>query len=374
MHIEVVDFRDAQTHGVADFNRRLLEGGQSLLFPASTVPEWLPKLPGRKLFQEYYLAADDDGRVRGGYLLKHQEFRVGGKTLSIGDFQLPISEGVCQPAYAPLGAALLRNAERRTPLLYSLGMGPLSEPLPRLLAASGWRITPVPFFFRIVHPVPFLRNSVYLRRSLLMRRVLDVLAFSGVGWAGIKLVHAVAAPRPRADRQRRDRRTSLASGPTAVWETCRAHYGMCAVRDMETLRILYPRDDARFVRLRIRRGAETIGWAVLLNNRWWNHKHFGQHAAGLDRRRSGRAGGRRGSGPLCDAVSPTRGVDLIVSNQSHAAWRRAFRKLGIPPRTLQFQLRLVETLERLVAVRRRAAGGHALDPRRRRRPHQLVAP
>ncbi len=327
MHIEVVDFRDAQTHGVADFNRRLLEGGQSLLFPASTVPEWLPKLPGRKLFQEYYLAADDDGRIRGGYLLKHQEFRVGGKTFSIGDFQLPISEGVVNRTYAPLGAALLRSAERRTPLLYSLGMGPLSEPLPRLLAASGWRVTPVPFFFRVVHPVPFLRNSVYLRRSLLMRLVLDALAFSGVGWGGIKLVHAVASPAP-APTVSGEIVDEFTEWTDAVWKTCRAHYGMCAVRDTETLRILYPRDDARFVRLRIRRGAETIGWAVLLNNKWWNHRHFGQMRLGAI------ADGL--AAPTDDAevvrcatrFLQRRGVDLIVSNQAHHAWRRAFRRSG----------------------------------------------
>ncbi|MGO8689534.1 MAG: hypothetical protein ACLQLG_07860 [Thermoguttaceae bacterium] len=329
MHIEVVDFREALTGAVADFNRRLLEGGQPVSFPASAVPEWLPKLSGRKLFQELYVAADAEGSVHGGYLLKYQEFRIGDQTLSIGDFQLPVSEGFVNRAYMPLGAALLRNAERRMPLLYSLGMGPLSEPLPRLLAASGWRVTPVPFFFRIVHPVPFLRNGVYLRRNVLLRRVLDVLAFSGLGWAGVKLVYAVAAPAPApAPTTSGEIVEEFSEWTDRVWETCRAHYGMCAVRDMETLQILYPRDDARFVRLRIRRGAETIGWAVLLNNRWWNHKHFGRMRLGSIADVLAAPADAAEVVRCATRFLQQRGVDLIVSNQSHAAWRRAFRKSG----------------------------------------------
>ena len=197
-------------------------------FPASAVPEWLPKLSGRKLFQELYVAADAEGSVHGGYLFKYQEFRIGNQTLSIGDFQLPVSEGFVNRAYMPSGAALLRNAERRMPLLYSLGMGPLSEPLPRLLAASGWRVTPVPFFFRIVHPVPFLRNGVYLRRNVLLRRLLDVLAFSGLGWAGVKLVYAVAAPAPRPRQPPAARSSkSSASGPTGFGKLA-GHTTACA--------------------------------------------------------------------------------------------------------------------------------------------------
>ena len=103
---------------------------------------------------------------------------------------------------------------------------------------------------------------------------------------------------------------------------------MCAVRDMETLQILYPRDDARFVRLRIRRGAETIGWAVLLNNRWWNHKHFGRMRLGSIADVLAAPADAAEVVRCATRFLQQRGVDLIVSNQSHAAWRRAFRKSG----------------------------------------------
>jgi hypothetical protein len=329
MHLDFVDYREELTAAVAAFNRRLVDGGQSLLFPALPVPEWLPRRPGRKIFQEYYVAADAEGRVRGGYMLKHQEFRIGQEVLSIGDFQLPISEGVVNRAYAALGAALLRSAEQRQPLLYCLGMGALTESLPRLLAASGWRVASVPFFFRIVHPFPFLRNSVYLRRNAVMRSLLDVLAWSGLGWAAVKLIYAVlapaAAPSPATTAELVDEFTAWTD---ELWDACKDHYGMCAVRNAETLRVLYPRDDARFVRLRIRRGDRTIGWTVLLNNRWYNHRHFG----------------RMRLGSIADCLSAPadatevircatqflerRSVDLIVSNQSHAAWCKALRSSG----------------------------------------------
>ena len=66
-------------------------------------------------------------------------------------------------------------------------------------------------------------------------------------------------------------------GPWAddLWEACKGEYGICAVRNAETLRILYPKEDARFIRLRVKRQGRIVGWAVLLNNRWFNHKQFG---------------------------------------------------------------------------------------------------
>jgi hypothetical protein len=201
-------------------------------------------------------------------------------------------------------------------------MGPLTESLPRLLGASGWCVAPVPFFFRIVHPFPFLRNSVYLRRNAVTRSLLDGLAWSGLGWGAVKLAHAVlspaGSPSPATSGEIVDEFTEWSD---ELWETCKDHYGMCAVRNAETLQILYPPDDARFVRLRVRHGARTVGWAVLLNNRWWNHRHFG----------------RMRVGSIADCLSAPadaaevvrcatqflqrREVDLIVSNQSHAAWR-----------------------------------------------------
>ena len=223
MHVDFVPFEEEWIEAVAQFNGRLRERGQTLLFPASPTPEWLPKIPGRKIYQEFYLAVDRDRCVRGGYLLKRQNFWLGGKTVSIGDFQLPISEGIIDRRWLGVGIAVLRNIERREPLLFALGMGESSEAMPRLLAASGWSLTPVPFFFRIVRPFPFLRNIVYLRRKPALRILLDFLAVSGVGGLGIRVLQgavlgAQGPPRKRASNSLR----SLVPGPTTSGKPARA--------------------------------------------------------------------------------------------------------------------------------------------------------
>jgi hypothetical protein len=229
-------------------------------------------------------------------------------------------------------------------------MGSLRESLPRLLRASGWSLAPVPFFFRVVHPFPFLRNSVYLRRNGPLRFLLDVLAFSGLGWTAIKLIHAVASPAAGPSPATTSEIVDEFAGWTdELWEACKDHYGMCAVRDSQTLQVLYPRDDARFIRLRVKRADRTIGWAVLLNNKWWNHRHFGRM--------------RLGSIADCFAAPADapevvrcavrflqqRSVDLIVSNQSHAAWCKAFRASGFLPGPTNFNFassrRLTQVLQ-----------------------------
>ena len=373
MHVEFVPFQKEWIEATAEFNRRLRQRGQTLLFPDSPIPEWLPRIPGREIYQELFLAVDRVRCVRGGYMLKHQEFWLGGKTVSIGDVQLPISEGVVNRRWRGMGVAVLRDIERREPLLFALGMGDASEAMPRLLAAARWSLMPVPFFFRIARPFPFLRNIVYLRRNPVLRVLLNLFAFSGLGWLGIRALHGLAAR-----RQWPSKGTSYELveefGPwaDALWEACKGEYGLCAVRDTETLRILYPKEDARFVRLRVRRHGRIVGWAVLLNNRWFNHKQFG--------------GMRLGSiadcfGAPADADEVMRLRHPIPRDPRRRTDRRQplARRLaagadngGFPHRTVQFPLRRVAAPGRHAPLRRRRVGRHALDPRRRRRPNQSL--
>ena len=85
-----------------------------------------------------------------------------------------------------------------------------------------------------------------------------------------------------------------------------------------TLDGLYPPDDARFLRIHA-----ADGWAVVLDTAMRGHKQFGSLRVGT----------------IVDCLAPfpgapaviraaaraleDRGVDLIVSNQLHAAWSRA---------------------------------------------------
>ena len=94
-------------------------------------------------------------------------------------------------------------------------------------------------------------------------------------------------------------------------------------RDAATLDQLYPPSDPRFLRVRA-----VGGWAVLLDTQMQDHKQFGDMRVGT----------------IVDCLAPPesaadviraaaslleqRGVDLIVSNQLHAAWSRALLESG----------------------------------------------
>src|SRR5258708_2745129 len=119
---------------VIDFNRRLRASGVAYQFPETPTPEWLPPATGAALFQEYFLASDG-GAVRGGYVLKHQPFALGGALTPVGNYRLPLSEGLCDPTFAPLGARLLRHCLKRQPLLYAAGIGSRDEDIARMLRA-----------------------------------------------------------------------------------------------------------------------------------------------------------------------------------------------------------------------------------------------
>ena len=329
MSIAIREYAEEHVEAVRQFNDRLRSGGESSRFPLSPTSTWLPKSPGRKLYQQHYLTVDDAGAVRGAYILKHQEFWIKDQVVAIADYHGPISEGAVNRNYPQVGVQLLRDALQKQPLLFGLGMGGYDEPLARMLAAAGWRMFSVPLFFHVVHPTPFLRNIAALRRRPAKRRLLDVLAATGLGWLGIRAMQTVAGRKAPPDKDiTAEAVDEFSDRADDVWRRAKGEYGMTAVRDAETLRILYPRQTEKFIRLKISDRSRPIGWAVMLDTHCSGHKHFGDMRLGS----------------IVDCFSATaeagkvvgaarwwlesRGVDLIVSNQSHTAWRHGLRQSG----------------------------------------------
>ena len=113
-----------------------------------------------------------------------------------------------------------------------------------------------------------------------------------------------------------------------LWRQCRNHYGVSAVRDAETLRLTYPKDDERFIRLKVSERSRLVGWAVLLDTHLSRHRQFGNMRLGS----IVSALASPADAPLvihaATALLELRGVDLIVSNQAHAAWCRGLRRAG----------------------------------------------
>ncbi len=325
MPIAIEPYTSDMEPAVVQFNRRLSDHGITFKFPESSKPAWLPKVNDRQIYQQPYLAVDGDGAVRGGYILKHQDFWIDGYRHSIGNYQLPLSEGIIEKKYGVVGLRLLSDALRRQPLLYALGMGGQDKPLPQLLRSMRWSLHAVPFYFKVCHPSRFLRNIAFLRRSPLRRIFLDLAAVTGAGWLGLRLMQRVKRSRTTTTHETVE---SFDDWTDNLWDKCKSRLSLSAVRDRAALNILYPPGDPKFTRLKIVDSGEAIGWAVLMNTAMSGHKQFGNMKVGSIIDCLGVSG--REPEIMAHAAEYLRreGADLIVSNQMHHGYGQALKDCG----------------------------------------------
>jgi hypothetical protein len=313
--IEIRPFSPEWLPAMRQFNGRLEATGMQL--PEDPEAEMLP---GSRM----YLAVEGHD-VRGGYILRAQTFSFGGELRRVAHLRLPLSEGAVNRSYARLGPLLVRSAEKAEPLLYALGMGGLDRPLPRILQAMGWSVTPVPFYFRVVHAARFLRAISAVRKTRLRAFLMDVAAWTGAGWLLIRSrQRRRERPAPRGIHAKEEE----GFGPWAdeVWKAAQPEYAMTAVRDARTLEELYPTRELRFLRLRV----NSSGWALLLDTPMQGDQYFGDLRVGtiVDCMASPESDGPERVIHAARRHLEKRGVDLIVTNQSHAAWRDALRAAG----------------------------------------------
>lgn len=314
---------------VIRFNRRLMAAKAPDWMQIEVGPEasWLPKMSGQKLYNEIFLALEKE-EVRGAYVLKHQEFSFGGNQVrSIGYYHHPISEGLIDKKYASVGALMIRDALRKQPMLYALGMDGYDKPLPQMLKLLGWKDYLVPFYFRVLRPFRFLRQMQALRESKHKRFLMDVAAFTGIGWIGIKVFHKLRALRgPGVASCSVNKVPVFGEWTDDVWMGAKQFYSMTAVRNSDVLKKLYPPTQSQFARLQVVRNGATLGWAVI--------------AERIPKPRFGNM--RVGSVVDCFAApenaltvvdAATKALqaldfDMIVTNQSNASWCRAFERSG----------------------------------------------
>ncbi len=333
--IDIQPYTENFTHSVADFNRRLSAGEPPMRIPESPRPQWLPRVNGTRLFQEMFLAVED-GAVRGGYTLKHQEFSFHGRIECVGFYQNPVSEGIVNKRYVLVGPKLIDHAFKRQPLIYDLGIGSLDAAVARMHRALGWKLSLVPFFFKVLNGFRVLRNLEYLKSRWIHRKILDAAAYSGFGWAGSTLAGLMGSAGPRLGSIDVDVASEFGSWATELWKQCAVHYAMAAVRDASVLNTLYPSGDSKFLRVRVSKHGRDLGWAVLMDSAKSQDKYFGNMRVGsiID------CMARPEDAPVVIAAATRelerRGPDLLISNQNHAAWRRALRRSGFLPGVSNF--------------------------------------
>jgi hypothetical protein len=328
MNIRIIAYEEKHIEAVKRFNKRLKAGGSPYQFPESNIPHWLPNIDKRSVYQQFFLALDGD-EVRGAYIHKHQDFRVAGKTMSVGNYGFPLSEGTVNSEYKAVGKLLLADMLEKQPMTYVLGIGGYRERLAWQLRKGGWAMTSTPFFLRIMKPYNFFRNVTYLRNSPARRFFADFLASSGVGWIAARILQGVRTKGFwRPGELVADTFNEFDKWSDDIWDTCQHRLIFSAVRNAQALNILYPGEKAKFIKMRLGDGDKAVGWAVMLATQMETHKHFG--------------GMKLGSLVDClalpgyehavvrESIRALREheVDLIVSNQSYAAWREALSKSG----------------------------------------------
>jgi len=327
MAISIRPYTEEWIPAVKAFNQRLATGGvpSEFHFPEKDVPSWLPKRDGRRIYQEFYLALEGQ-EVRGAFILKTQDFSVRGKIQAVANYDLPISEGIINKRYSSVGVHMLRSAAKAAPLLYCLGMGGFDRPLPQMLMAMGWNLHAVPFYFRVHHPANFLRQIAPLRQTPGRRFLADLAALTGTGWIGINILQ-----RFHAARHDQFTKTELAGSfgnwADELWEQCHSHYMMIGSRNSTSLNILYP-TNKNFLCLKVTRDEEVVGWVVMLETKMQNNKYFGCLRVGSI---ADCLASPENAGAVIQAATrflEDRGVDLIVSNQSHVAWTEALKSAG----------------------------------------------
>jgi hypothetical protein len=326
MPISIQPYTEDKIAAVRAFNARLAAGGiaPEFHFPEHPVPHWLPKKDDRHIYQEYFLAIDDEF-VRGGFILKYQEFLLGGKTQVLAYYHLPVSEGIVNRKFAGIGVHMLRSAMKMQPTLFALGMGGFDRPLPTMLKALRWEMAMVPFFFQVNHPSRFLRQIAPFRSSSARRAAAGLAAFTGAGWLGIKAlqrIHSRDIPGTSIEVI-----PSFGSWADDLWQRCSGSYALIAKRDSATLNILYPGGKS-FVCLRVAGADRIAGWAVVLDTQMRNNKYFGNLRVGsIADCLAAPEDAPAVVGAAARALQ-TRGADLVIANHSHPAWRQAFRSAG----------------------------------------------
>jgi len=327
--IVIQPYRPEHEPAVAEFNRRLRQSSadNDLVFSGTAVPHWLPPNAGTPIWNEFFVAIEGSSAVRGTYGLKQEQMFIRGKGLHrVACYHHALSEGIIDRSYASVGALLVRDALARQPLLYVLGMGGYEHPLAKMLNALGFSLTLVPFYFRIVHPHKFLLEMKAVRDSRWRAILMSIAAATGTGWLAVKAAQGALRLRARPGHFITEEVNGFSAWADDLWSEAKNAVSMAAVRDANTLRILYPADDGYLTRVRVSRNGTAIGWAVV-----------------GERRKDPKFGGMRvGSVVDCwaspeNAVPVVRaascalekqGLDLIVSNQSHHLWCRAFENSG----------------------------------------------
>jgi len=317
------------SQSIQDFNARLARAGVSFAFPVDS-SELLQRENGVDAPHQTAYLFKDGSAVRGAYILKSEQIFVGGKNFPVGNYQLPLSEGIVDRRYAIVGVQLIKDALSKQSRLYCLGMGSVSRPLPRLLSKLGWTVSKVPFLFRIENACNFAREIRWLRQRKVLRLALNFARNTGT------LAALLGVERLR----RRFFQSLVATGVSLaevadlpedideLFYKVGGEYGLMCDRRAAAMRKRLPKDDSKLVRFVLMRSGKVAGWVVVSISQLSNHAQFGNMKLGciVDGLAASADVGLL-IGGACGQLESAK-CDLLVSNQTHPVWITGLRRNG----------------------------------------------
>jgi hypothetical protein len=321
MAVRIVPYTEREEPAAQAFNQRMRERNAASEF---LLPERAPQLPAGQAIPAFYHLALDGDFCRGGLVLSDYAAWLSGQEVTAVNCIAPLSEGIVDPKHTFVAMQIVKAIQQRSPYAFSVGMGNANNPYPRLLKAAGWTILPVPFFFRMCRPNRVLRELRVIQNTPLRGIVSKIAATTGLAAVAIGALQARSRARP----------LEIESSPhwgdwaDMLWIQFREKCAFAVNRDSKNLREMYPASDPKLIRFLLRRDGEPVAWAAALNTAMQDDKYFGNLRVAT----------------ILDCVATTRemtaaittvaaalaheGADLVISNQSHSAWQRAFRGAG----------------------------------------------
>jgi hypothetical protein len=349
--MEIVPYSKAHREAVERLNAKLSAAGSDWHFPAEERPRDAEQLP---VWVESFVAVEGD-EVYGGYILKHQEFFIEGHPLELADLQLPLSLGQVDSTMSHVSAALLFDVLRRSPCVYSLGLGSEQTKFAKLLTAAGWQHLTVPFYFSVKSPTRFARNIRLPPDKALLQKALRALGHVGLAGVALRLRQALASGSRRPSTlgtYHRVRDVSRAdSFADELFEEHVTSYSLVGDRRASALNCLYPEDEAKYVRVVVENDEGVIGWAVLLDMTTRDHEYFGDMRVGALADCFAAPKAAPAVVAAVDKFLTERGVDIVVSNQLHPAWCEALAMAGYTEGPSNFFFYFSEDLGRQLAAR-----------------------
>lgn len=347
--MEIVPYSPAHHQAVDRLNARLAEAGSEWQFPPRERP---PSAEELGVWEESFVAVAE-GEVCGGYILKHQQFFVEGSPVDVGSLQLPVSLGEVDSEFAHVSVALLFDAIRRSPYLYSLGLGSEETKFARLLVAARWRHVTVPFYFSVKSGNRFARNIRLPANRAVAQRALRVLGHARLAGPVFRARQALGSFQQQSTRAASSTWRESSDFNDFADDLFAANmkaYSFVADRHTRVLRRLYPADEDRYLRLVVERDDRAIGWALVLDTQMTEDKYFGEMRVGSIADSFAAPDDAYAVVSAADEFLARRGVDIVVSNQLHPHWCDALKTAGYESGPSNFFFYFSEDLDQRLAA------------------------